>query len=144
MLDEKFYKYFRSTCPSWLLVAAKASGLFEEYQVRNVTCVLYPKDAYGGEIVVFEDGKRGEAFPVDAGTSAIFDADSMFHLVAQIRSKDQPREKLEVISGPAFPSQCKLQVTFDCKEFYSNECILYSFLRLQVVKIIIMFGQWKI
>ena len=129
MLDEKFYKYFRSTCPSWLLVAAKASGLFEEYQVRNVTCVLYPKDAYGGEIVVFEDGKRGKAFPVDAGTSAIFDADSMFHLVAQIRRKDQPREKLEVISGPAFPSQCKLQVTSDCKEFDTDECILYSFLR---------------
>ena len=54
------FKYIaRSTCPSWLLIAAKCSGLFSEYRVRNVTCVCYPRDANGGEILFFDGDKTG-------------------------------------------------------------------------------------
>ena len=51
--------YFRSTCPSWLLVAAKCSGLFTEYEVKNVTCVCYPQNAAGGHLLVFDGEQSG-------------------------------------------------------------------------------------
>ena len=49
----------RSTCPSWLLVAAKCSGLFSEYRVRNVTSVFYPQTAQGGALCAFSPELSG-------------------------------------------------------------------------------------
>lgn len=98
----------RSTCPSWLLVAAKFSGLFSDYQVRNVTCVCYPQDANGGELVVYNGRESGIIYPVKAGTSAILDTDTLFHQVAQVRPAHLDRDK--VISGPELPTHCRIKV----------------------------------
>ena len=49
----------RSKCPSWLLVAAKCSGLFTKYRVNNVTSVFYPQTSSGGSICAFSPAFDG-------------------------------------------------------------------------------------
>lgn len=43
----------RSKTPTWLLVVAHCSGLFDEHRVRNVTCVFYPKTSNGGALAAY-------------------------------------------------------------------------------------------
>jgi len=99
----------RSTCPSWLLIAAKCSGLFSDYRVRNVTCVCYPRDANGGEILFFDGDRTGRVIPVKQGTAAVQDTDSLFHVVGQVRNASSSSRD-EVIQGPELPQDCKLSV----------------------------------
>ena len=90
-----------------------------------MTCVCYPQDANGGELVVYNgresglnsdlffhnlmyDLNQGKIYPVKKGASAIMDADSLFHQVAQVRPNNMERDK--IISGPDFPTHCRLKV----------------------------------
>jgi len=99
----------RSTTPSWLLIAARCSGLFSKKQVRNVTCVHYPQDLdFGGELLVFGTEPVGKIYPVSGGTTAVLDTDSLNHMVAQVRGKNDTRE--EIIPGPDFPTECRVEV----------------------------------
>ena len=75
----------RSQCPSWLLAVAHCSGLFTDSRIRNVTCVLYPRDAAGGELSLHAANKAGRVVPVSRGTSVIMNADSIFHQVAKVK-----------------------------------------------------------
>jgi len=99
----------RSTTPSWLLIAARCSGLFAKKQVRNVTCVHYPQDLnFGGELLVFGTEPVGKVFPVSNGLTAVLDTDSLNHMVAQVRGKNITRK--EIIPGPDFPKECRVEV----------------------------------
>lgn len=77
----------RSQCPSWLLAVAHCSGLFSDSRIRNVTCVLYPQDATGGELSLHAADQAGRVVPVTRGTSVIMNADSIFHQVAKVRPR---------------------------------------------------------
>ena len=67
----------RSTCPSWLLVAAHCSGLFTRFRVNNVTAVCYPSSCKGGSLAVYH--REGGVFPVEEGVALALDTDSHFH-----------------------------------------------------------------
>jgi len=98
----------RSTCPSWLLVAAKCSGLFSQYRVRNVTSVFYPKSAQGGALGAFSPELSGGVFPVEEGLAVVLDTDSCFHHSAQARSSSStPGQAVEV---PRLPAKCGVEV----------------------------------
>ena len=47
-------------------------------------------------------------FPVKEGTAAILDADSLFHVVAQVKSPGAKKD--EILAGPDFPTHCRLKV----------------------------------
>ena len=67
----------RSTCPSWLLVAAHCSGLFARLKVNNVTAVCYPSSCKGGSLAVYHP--QGGVFEVEEGAALALDTDSHFH-----------------------------------------------------------------
>merc|ERR1711971_1133730 len=68
----------RSTCPSWLLVAAHCSGLFARFRVNNVTAVCYPSSCKeGGSLAVYH--QEGGVFPVEQRLALALDTDSHFH-----------------------------------------------------------------
>lgn len=48
-------------------------------------------------------------FPVKEGTAAILDADSLFHVVAQVKSPGAKKD--EILAGPDFPTHCRLKVS---------------------------------
>ena len=48
-------------------------------------------------------------FPVKEGTAAILDADSLFHVVAQVKSPEAKNDK--ILAGPDFPTHCRLKVS---------------------------------
>jgi len=73
----EFFGLERSTCPSWLLVAAHCSGLFEKFRVNNVTAVCYPTSCKGGSLAVYHT--EGGIFPVEKGVALALDTDSHFH-----------------------------------------------------------------
>ena len=47
-------------------------------------------------------------FPVKEGTAAILDADSFFHVVAQVKYAGAKND--EILAGPDFPTHCRLKV----------------------------------
>jgi len=99
----------RSKCPSWLLVAAKCSGLFTKYRVNNVTSVFYPQTSSGGAICAFSpafDG-TGKVYPVEEGLAVVLDTDSCYHHTSQARSSSQPNL---MVDPPRLPLRCRLQI----------------------------------
>ena len=52
---------------------------------------------------------KGRVFPVTEGTAAILDADSFFHVVAQVKSPGAKKD--EILAGPDFPTHCRLKVS---------------------------------
>ena len=73
----EFFGLERSTCPSWLLVAAHCSRLFDRFRVNNVTAVCYPSSCKGGSLAVYHP--EGGVFPVEKGVALALDTDSHFH-----------------------------------------------------------------
>ena len=93
----EFFGLERSTCPSWLLVAAHCSRLFDRFslshfhfltgshcsqlfdrfRVNNVTAVCYPSSCKGGSLAVYHP--EGGVFPVEKGLALALDTDSHFH-----------------------------------------------------------------
>ena len=73
----EFFGLERSTCPSWLLVAAHCSQLFDRFRVNNVTAVCYPSSCKGGSLAVYHP--EGGLFPVEKGVALALDTDSHFH-----------------------------------------------------------------
>ena len=50
----------------------------------------------------------GKIYPVSGGTTAVLDTDSLNHMVAQVRGKNDTRE--EILPGPDFPTECRVEV----------------------------------
>lgn len=101
----------RSRCPSWLLVAAHCSGLFNEYRVKNVTSVFYPQTSFGGALCAFSPELQGHVFPVEEGLAVVLDTDSCYHHSSQARSSSSmPGKEVDV---PILPAKCVVEVEED-------------------------------
>lgn len=61
------------------------------------------------ECNILKNELKGRVFPVKEGTAAILDADSLFHVVAQVKSPEARKD--EILAGPNFPTHCRLKVS---------------------------------
>jgi hypothetical protein len=80
----------RKVMPQWLIVAMHHSGLFEEWRMPIATAVSWFHDCDGGEFAFYPDGADAPpvALAVGRNTAIVLDADSTFHGVDRIASKE--------------------------------------------------------